>query len=144
MLCKAGRDYSASHPTCRSCERLGAMLCRGVLQVKANKHGNVKVEVDSIIFDSKREAGHYLRLKMLERVGAITDLKLQPVFVLAPAVVLNGRKKSELRYRADFSYIEKGQYVIVDAKSPHLRKHPVYRAKKHLLATVLGLYVLEV
>ena len=139
MVCKAGRNHDPGHPTCRSCERQNAMVCRGVISARANKHGNVKTEIDGIVFDSKREASHYLRLKMLERSGVITDVKTQVSFVLAPAVVLDGRRKPELRYRADFVYRENGKQVIVDAKSPHLRKNPVYRNKKHLMATVLGL-----
>lgn len=144
MLCKIGRTYDALHPTCRSCERLGVLVCRGSLQAKANKHGNVKVEVDSIIFASKREAARYLHLSMLQRVGVISDLRLQVPFELQPAVVLDGRKKPALRYFADFVYQQDGRQVIEDAKSPHLRKHPVYRNKKHLMMSVLGLAIVEV
>ncbi|WP_218043407.1 DUF1064 domain-containing protein [Oryzomonas rubra] len=114
------------------------------MEKRASKHGNVKVEVDGILFDSKREAGRYLHLKILERAGVISELKLQVWFVLAPAVVLDGRKKPELRYRADFTYRQDGRLVIEDSKSPHLRKNPTYRSKKHLMATVLGLEIHEV
>ena len=144
MPCKAGRDYSVSHPTCISCERQGAMPCRGALQAKASKHGNVKVEVDGIVFASKREGARYLHLSMLQRVGAISGLEMQVPFVLQAAVVLDGRKKSAVRYVSDFVYTENGVQKIEDAKSPHLRKHPVYRLKRHLLKTVLGLDIIEV
>jgi hypothetical protein len=120
------------------------MICRGSLQAKASKHGNVKVEVDGIKFDSKREAARHLHLLMLLRAGMISDLKLQVPFVLQPAVVLDGRKKPALRYFADFTYLENGVFVVCDAKSPHLRKNSVYRAKKHLMKSVLDLDILEV
>jgi hypothetical protein len=120
------------------------MVCRGSLQVKAAKHGNTGIEVDGIKFDSKREAARHLHLLMLQRAGMISDLKLQVPFVLQPAVVLDGRKKPALRYFADFTYLERGRLVIEDAKSPHLRKHPVYRLKKHLLKTTFGLDISEV
>lgn len=120
------------------------MVCRGSLQAKASKHGNTKIEVDGIKFDSKREAARHLHLLMLQRAGMISDLKLQVPFVLQPAVVLDGRKKTALRYFADFAYLERGRLVIEDAKSPHLRKHPVYRLKKHLLKTVFDLDISEV
>jgi hypothetical protein len=81
---------------------------------------------------------------MLERVGQISNLKLQVAFVLAPAVVLDGRKKPSLKYVADFVYQRGGSTVIEDSKSPHLRKHPVYRNKKHLMSSVLGLEISEV
>ena len=145
MICSvAGRDYDPSHPTCKSCERQSSAACRGSLQKRANKHGNVKVEVDGIVFASRREGGRYLHLKMLERAGVISDLRLQVPFELQPAVVLDGRKKSALRYIADFTYWQDGVQRIEDSKSPHLRKHPVFRMKKHLMLSVLGLEIQEV
>ena len=144
MICKAGRAFDPSHPTCKSCERQAAMVCRGSLQAKASKHGNTKIEVDGIKFDSKREAARHLHLLMLLRAGMISDLNLQVPFVLQPAVVLDGRKKPALRYFADFTYLERGRLVIEDAKSPHLRKNPVYRNKKHLMMSVLGLAITEI
>jgi len=143
MSCKAGRSYDALHPTCKSCERQAAMVCRGSLQAKVSKHGNVKVEVDGIVFHSKREASRYTHLKMLERVGQIKNLELQVPFVLVPSVVLNGRKKPDLKYVCDFQYVRDGVVVVEDAKSPHLRKHPVYRGKKHLMMSVFGIEILE-
>jgi hypothetical protein len=144
VLCKAGRSFDSAHPTCRSCERLGAMVCSGSLQKKASKHGNVKVEVDGIVFDSKREAARYMHLMMLQRVGVISGLRLQVPFVLQPAVLLDGKKKRELKYLADFVYLQDGREIVEDSKSPHLRKHPVFRLKKHLMQSVLGLAITEV
>lgn len=143
MICKVGRTYAADHPTCISCERQDATICRGRMQKRANKHGNTKVEVDGIIFDSKREAARYLHLSMLQRAGVISGLKHQVSFVLQPAVVLDGRRKPEMRYIADFVYCQDGMEVIEDSKSPHLRKHPIYRNKKHLMKSVLGLDIIE-
>jgi hypothetical protein len=104
----------------------------------------VKVELDGRVFDSKREAARYLHLSMLQRAGVISDLKLQVPFELQPVVVLDGRRKKAMNYVADFVYQQNGQQVIEDSKSPHLRKHPVYRQKKHLMMSVLGLAIREV
>ena len=145
--CAVGRSFDAGHPVCVSCERQDAAVCLGQLQAKAarpSKHGNVKVEIDGIVFDSKREGARYCTLKLQQRAGMISDLELQVEFVLQPAVVLDGRKKPALRYWADFVYQRDGRQVIEDAKSPHLRKHPVYRSKKHLMKSVLGLDIVEV
>jgi len=112
------------------------------------KYGNTKVSIDGIVFSSKKEAVRYAELKLLERAGKITALKLQPSFVLAPAVVFHGgEKKRALRYVADFAYTveHNGDYaqVIEDVKSEATRKDKMYRVKKHLMKSVLGLDITE-
>ena len=49
-----------------------------------HKYRNEKVIVDGISFDSKKEAARYRELKMLERSGAISGLKMQVPFELIP------------------------------------------------------------
>jgi hypothetical protein len=110
---------------------------------KPNKMHAEKTVVNGVEFASKAEARRFNHLKVLERAGRIKDLQLQPVFVLAPAVVLDGRKKPALRYVADFSYVDLAtcKRVIEDVKG---MATPVYRIKRHLMKTVLGLEVKEV
>lgn len=82
-----------------------------------NKYGAKKVVIDGIKFDSKREAQRYTELKLLERAGEITDLKLQPRYYLEnDHIKVVGRNKHPLFYTADFEYIEKGERVIEDVK----------------------------
>ena len=51
-----------------------------------NKYRNHKtVTLDGEVFDSHREAMRYYDLKLLEKCGAISDLKRQVVFELLPA-----------------------------------------------------------
>ena len=50
-----------------------------------NKYNAVKVNVDGITFDSKKEAERYSELKLLERCGAISDLELQVEYKLIPS-----------------------------------------------------------
>jgi hypothetical protein len=112
--------------------------------LKRQKYGNKKVEFDGILFDSTKEAVHYQELKLLERCGKISDLTLQKVFELAPAVYLHGRKKPALRYVADFVYVKKddpypGSIVIEDVKSKITRQNRAYRIKIHLMKSVHGL-----
>ena len=59
-------------------------------------------------FDSKREAREYQNLKLLERAGVVSNIKLQPVFVILD--------KSVGIYRADFSFIEGGRRRVIDVK----------------------------
>lgn len=92
---------------------------------KKTKHGNVKVVLDGILFDSKKEARRYQELKILERVGKITNLQLQPKFVL-----LEWSKWARgITYIADFSYTENWQSIVEDVKSKHTAKNYVYKNK---------------
>lgn len=110
------------------------------------KYKNTKIEHDGHIFDSKKEMNRYCELKLLEHAGEITDLELQKVFVLVPAVKLNGRTKPAVRYLSDFSYVQvkDGSLVVEDVKSPVTRKLAVYRLKIHLLKHVHGIEITEI
>lgn len=61
------------------------------------KYRNKKVEVDGILFDSKKEANRYMELKLLEKAGEITDLKRQVRYELIP----RQREQSTEMYKAD-------------------------------------------
>ena len=74
--------------------------------MKKSKYQNVKAESDSIIFASKKERDRYNILKLLERAGEITDLKIQPVFVLQPTFKKNGQTIKSIKYIADFQYYD--------------------------------------
>lgn len=115
----------------------------GLAPVKLNKHRNVKVTIDGITFDSKKEGMRYSQLKMMELSGVITELRCQVPFVLAPSVTINGRQKPPLRYKADFCYTENGKAITEDVKSPITRKDPVYRIKIHLMKVIHDIDVLE-
>lgn len=99
--------------------------------------------VGDIKFASKAEAKRYGELRQLLRAGAIAELELQPVFQLAPSVMLDGRKKPALRYVADFAYVDAatGRRVVEDVKG---MATPAYRIKRHLMKTYLGIEVVEI
>jgi hypothetical protein len=82
------------------------------------KYKNVKTSIDGIVFDSKKEATRYIELKLLERAREITDLKLQPKFVLQEAFKKNGTNYPAITYKADFMYtdMKTGLTVIEDTK----------------------------
>jgi len=108
-----------------------------------SKYGAVKTTVDGIVFDSKAEARRYGELLILERAGYIAGLHRQPVYVLAPAVVIGGRRKPALRYKPDFCYVDAktGATVLEDVKGVIT---PLFRVKQHLMATVHGIEVVVV
>lgn len=95
------------------------------------KYHNEKTVVDGHVFDSKLEARRYKELKILEKAGYISDLRLQPDYLLIPRFKKGGRTYRETRYIADFSYFdrESGQIVVEDTKGV---KTDVYKLKKKL------------
>ena len=103
-----------------------------------SKYGNRKTEIDGITFDSVREANRYVELKMLEKTGFISSLKLQQKFEIVPK---KGNNKRARFYIADFTYTEKGKQIIEDVKSEITRKNPLYSLKKALMLYLYPDYV---
>lgn len=93
---------------------------------RRSKYGAKRKGVDGHVFASSGEASCYKCLKLMACSGAISDLKLQPRFVLIPKSVVQRR---EVVYVADFSFIRDGKLVVVDYKG---FETPVFRIKKAL------------
>lgn len=118
------------------------MMPISLAKARRPKYGNKACRVGDEHYRSGREMARHQDLLILERAGQISELKREVPFVLAPAVRLNGRLKPPLRYFADFVYRDKNGLVVVeDAKG---MRTDVYRIKRHLMATVLGVEVIEV
>lgn len=81
-----------------------------------NKYRNKKVIVDGKKFDSKKEGDRYKELKLLERAGEISNLELQPRFLLQDKFKKNGKTYRKIEYVADFKYIENGKAIVEDVK----------------------------
>lgn len=81
-----------------------------------NKYRNKKVIVDGKEFDSKKEGDRYKKLRLLERAGEISDLELQPRFLLQDKFKKNGKTYRKIEYVADFKYIENGKTIVEDVK----------------------------
>lgn len=98
--------------------------------------------MDGEKFDSKREYARFQQLKLLERAGKISGLKRQVVFELAPALVINGKKKRALRYYADFLYLEQpgNQLVVEDSKGVRTKEFII---KQHLMKWLHNIDVQE-
>lgn len=109
---------------------------------RQKKHGNRIVETADGKFHSVRELRRWHELKLLARAGLVENLSRQTVFVLAPSVRIKGRLRPPLRYVADFTYRDTrtGAQVVEDAKG-HITD--AYRIKRHLMATVHGVEILE-
>ena len=112
------------------------------------KYNATKCVVDGIEFASKREANRYLELRLLERAGEISDLRLQVDFELIPNQYAtekrygkNGKPlkdkevllERKVVYRADFVYTDKdGKTVVEDTKG--------FRTTEYVLKRKMFLY----
>lgn len=111
---------------------------------KLSKYRNRKVEYDGHKFDSEFERDRYAELKLLERAGDISDLKLQPVFELIPPIKEGGKTvQRAVRYRADFSYLRNGELIVEDTKS-EASVTSTYILKKKLMRFVHGIEIKEI
>lgn len=104
---------------------------RKKLNPKSSKYNAVKTEVDGIRFDSRKESARYEYLKTLEKAGVISDLILQPRFLLQEPFICDGKKERKIEYVADFQYTQNGETIVEDVKSPATRT-AVYRLKRKL------------
>lgn len=94
--------------------------------------------MDGIKFDGKKEAARYKDLKYLQRVGEISDLRLQPKFELIKSRMYHGKRINSLTYKADFQYVRDGVIVVEDVKSVATAKNYTYIAKKKLFIELYG------
>lgn len=90
---------------------------------KPNKYRAKRQTVDGLSFASKHEAKVYGELKLRERAGEITDLRLQPRYHLTINDTLI------CTYVGDFEFTEAGRIVCVDAKG---MPTPAYTIKRTL------------
>ena len=91
---------------------------------------------DGQVFDSVKEYHRWGCLRLLERAGAIQDLKRQVKFELIPRV----GEERPCNYIADFTYMENGNLVVEDVKGVRTE---VYKIKKKLMLWVHGIRIKE-
>ena len=84
---------------------------------KRSKYANVKVELDGYTFDSKGEAARYEELRLLERAGEISSLRIHTRWELQPGWRdEDGKKWRAITYESDFDYVEGDKFVVEDFK----------------------------
>lgn len=123
-----------------------------------SKYLNTKVTRDGIIFDSRKEADYYMHLKARERVGEVSNIRLQVPFELLPkqykteTVQMKTKTKEkqvlverEVVYVADFVYFDKSLNgnVVADVKNEHTKTQE-YIIKRKLMYYMYGIKILEV
>jgi len=95
-----------------------------------SKYNSQKTEIDGIIFDSKKEAAYYYELKLRRMAGEITEVELQPKFVLMEGFEKNGKTYRPITYHADFLVtLTDGTQEVIDVKGYKTEK---FRIKQKL------------
>lgn len=128
-----------------------------------NKYRSKKITRDGLTFDSLKEYRRFCDLLLLERAGAITDLKRQVPFELIPAqyeeiptgeFYKRGDRKGQPKfkrvcieqsvvYNADFTYTENGKTVVEDTKSS-ATKTKDYILKRKMMLYFHGIRIKEI
>lgn len=129
-----------------------------------SKYHAKKITVNGEVFDSRKEYRRFCELRLLERAGAIAELRRQVRFELIPAQYVEyptgefykrGEKKGQPKikrvcveqsvcYYADAVYYENGKRIVEDTKSPATRKKESYIIKRKLMLWVHGIRIKEV
>lgn len=129
--------------------------------MKKNKYRSQKITRNGLTFDSLKEYRRFCDLLLLEKAGAITDLKRQVPFELIPAqyeeiptgeIYKRGDRKGQPKfkrvcieqsvvYNADFTYTENGKTVVEDTKGIRTKD---YIIKRKLMLYVLGIRIKEI
>ena len=86
-------------------------------------------------FASKAEGKRYSELKLLELGGVITDLKLQPRYKLTIG------DSTICTYIADFSFHERGKFIVEDVKGV---RTDVFKLKRKLMKAIHGIDITEI
>ena len=127
------------------------------MAVSRSKYHAKKTAIDGITFDSRKEAGRYRELKLLERAGEISELELQKRYELIPALyetyerygkrgqrLQDGRRcvQKAVVYVADFCYKDKwGNEIVEDAKGVRTKEYVI---KRKLMRYIHGIDIKEV
>lgn len=95
----------------------------------SGKYRNRKRKVNGIEFDSMKEAARYEELLLLQRVGEISDLRLQPKYELQPKFKRGKKTIRAIAYIADFEYREGDKVIAEDVKGGKATQTQVFALK---------------
>lgn len=118
--------------------RISAAEYRQTKRAAKNKYGAKKVTIDGITFDSKREGAYYTELRQRQILDEVTAVEMQKPYVL------KGPDGSVITtYRADFCFFDvtAGRYRVVDVKGGKATQTDVFRLKRKMMKSFLGIDV---
>lgn len=122
--------------------------------VGSSKYGSKKIEAGGIVFDSKKEYIRWNELRIMEKAGAISNLRRQVEFELIPTQREPDRigKRGGIHkgcviekqcvYISDFVYEVKGSTVVEDVKGG--KRTEAYIIKRKLMLWLHGIRIREV
>jgi Protein of unknown function (DUF1064) len=116
-------------------ERLKREVAAHNLYKRGNKYRAVKTTVDGRKFDSKAEAKRGAELELLQRAGAISNLKYQVRYKFHH----NGTDLGS--YIADFVYDDARGVVVEDVKSEMTAKLPMFKMKERMMRAFHGIVI---
>lgn len=108
-----------------------------------NKFNAKKTTVDGIVFDSKKEAAYYLKLKQLTKATNEKDRVKQIEFQPRYNIIVNEKKIGF--YKADFKVYYSDRIEIIDVKG--LKKgaaYQLFKLKKKLVEAIYNINIIEV
>lgn len=109
---------------------------------RKGKYANIKTVVNGITFDSKGEAARYEELRILERTGEISDLRIHTRWELQPGWRdKDGKKWRAITYESDFDYTEGDRFVVEDFKGI---KTQVFRIKEKLFRFIYPEFIFRI
>ncbi len=83
----------------------------------------------TIVFHSKKEMNRFCELLILVKANLISELSIQESFLLQEAF----GDEREIKYFADFMYLEKGEWVVEDVKGlktdMYIQKRKLFKYK---------------
>lgn len=94
------------------------------------KYKSKHVLIDGHDFPSKMEGNRYLKLKEMLKQEKISNLELQPAFILQEGFTRDGKKYRPITYVADFRYKIGDKVIVEDVKGFKTKE---YQIKKKLL-----------
>lgn len=107
-----------------------------------NKYNARKCILNGEMFDSHKEMRRYQELLLMEKAGAISNLRRQVKYILIPSQRFSKKVvERECSYVADFVYEENGETVVEDAKG---YRTEAYKIKRKLMLWYHGIRIKEV
>jgi len=115
---------------------------RECIKQKQNKYRNNKPYKYGRTWDSNKELQYYETLLLLEKIGEISDIELQPRFLLLDTLRYHGKTYRKRFYIPDFKYLNNltNKITIVDIKASIKLTNSLstYTIKRHLFLSIYG------
>ncbi len=99
-----------------------------------SKYNAKKIEIDGIMFDSIMEGKRYQELTILQRIGEISDMRMQVKYELKVNGILI------CKYYADFVYYQGGVEVVEDVKGMRTKE---YILKNKMMKAIHNIDIFE-